>query len=80
MPTAHRRSGCQHCCKDCLSIAQRAVNLQTLSLSRILQLTQLINARHGATKPHNTIQAEKSAAKLWKVGAAWPVPLFLWRP
>ena len=48
--------------------------------ARILQLTQLINARHGAGKPHNTIQAEKSAAKLWKVGAAWPVPLFLWRP
>ena len=46
--------------------------------ARILQLTQLINARHGAAKPHNTIQAEKSAAKLWKVGAAWPVPLFLW--
>ena len=48
--------------------------------ARILQLTQLINARHGAAKPHNTIQAEKSAAKLWKVGAAWPVLLFLWRP
>ena len=48
--------------------------------AHILQLTQLINARHGAAKPHNTIQAEKSAAKLWKVGAAWPELLFLWRP
>ena len=48
--------------------------------ARILQLTQLINARHGAAKPQNTVQAEKSAAKLWKVGAAWPSLLFLWRP
>eukprot|EP00891_Asterochloris_glomerata_P008665 jgi/Astpho2/8665/Aster-08296 len=32
--------------------------------ARILQLTQLINARHGAAKPQNTVQAEKSAAKL----------------
>ena len=46
----------------------------------ILWLTQLINARHGAAKPQNTVQAEKSAAKLWKVGAAWPLLLFLWRP
>ena len=23
-------------------------------------------------KPQNAVQAEKSAAKLWKVGAAWP--------
>eukprot|EP00891_Asterochloris_glomerata_P003639 jgi/Astpho2/3639/Aster-07842 len=28
--------------------------------ARILQLTQLINARHGAAKPHNTIQAGKN--------------------
>ena len=48
--------------------------------ARILQLTQLINARHGAAKPQNTVQAERSAAKLWKVGAAWPSLLFLWRP
>ena len=48
--------------------------------TRILQLTQLINARHGAAKPQNTGQAEKSAAKLWRVGAAWPSLLFLWRP
>ena len=48
--------------------------------ARILRLTQLINARHGAAKPQNTIQAEKSAAKLWRVGAAWPSLLFLWRP
>eukprot|EP00891_Asterochloris_glomerata_P006379 jgi/Astpho2/6379/Aster-06042 len=34
--------------------------------AHILQLTQLINARHGAAKPQNTIQAGKSAAKLWK--------------
>eukprot|EP00891_Asterochloris_glomerata_P001794 jgi/Astpho2/1794/Aster-07554 len=34
--------------------------------ARILQLTQLINARHGAAKPQNTVQAEKSAAKLWR--------------
>ena len=47
---------------------------------RILQLTQLINARHGAAKPQNTVQAEKSAAKLWRVGAAWPLLLFLWPP
>ena len=48
--------------------------------ARILRLTQLINARHGAAKPQNTVQAEKSAAKLWRVGAAWPSLLFLWRP
>ena len=48
--------------------------------ARILQLNQLINARHAAAKPQNTVQAEKSAAKLWRVGAAWPLLLFLWRP
>ena len=48
--------------------------------ARILQLTQLIHARHGAAKPQNTVQAEKSAAKLWRVGAAWPLLLFLWPP
>ena len=48
--------------------------------AHILQLTQLINARHGAAKPQNTVQAEKSAAKLWKVGDVWPSLLFLWRP
>ena len=48
--------------------------------ARILRLTQLINDRHGAAKPQNTIQAEKSAAKLWRVGAAWPSLLFLWCP
>ena len=48
--------------------------------ARILQLTQLINARHGAAKPQNTVQAENSAAKLWRVGAAWPFLLFLWPP
>ena len=48
--------------------------------ARILQLTQLINARHGATKPQNTVQAGKSAAKLCRVGAAWPFLLFLWPP
>ena len=48
--------------------------------ARILQLTQLINARHGAAKPQNTVQAEKSAAKLWRVGAAWPLLLLLWPP
>ena len=47
---------------------------------RILRLTQLINARHGAARPQNTVQAGKSAAKLWRVGAAWPLLLFLWRP
>eukprot|EP00891_Asterochloris_glomerata_P007249 jgi/Astpho2/7249/Aster-01557 len=34
--------------------------------ARILQLNQLINARHAAAKPQNTAQAERSAAKLWK--------------
>ena len=48
--------------------------------ARIPQLTQLINARHAAAKPQNTVQAEQSAAKLWKVGTAWPSLLFLWRP
>ena len=48
--------------------------------ARILQLTQLSNARHGAAKPQNTVQAKKSAAKLWKVGTAWPLLLLLWRP
>ena len=47
--------------------------------ARILQLTQLINARHGAAKPQNTVQAEKPAAKLWKVGAIWRLLLFVWR-
>ena len=40
--------------------------------ARILKCSQLIDARYGAAKPQNTVQAEKSAAKLWKVGAAWP--------
>ena len=45
--------------------------------ARILRITQGIHARHAAAKPQNTVQAEKSAAKLWKVGTAWPlVPLF----
>ena len=35
--------------------------------ARILRCTQHINVRHGAAKPQNTVQAEKSAAKLWKV-------------
>ena len=48
--------------------------------ARILQLNQLINARHAAAKPQNTVQAEKTAAKLWRVGAAWPLLLFLWPP
>ena len=48
--------------------------------ARILKCTQLINARHGAAKPQNTVQAEKSAAKLWRVGDAWPLLMFLWRP
>ena len=48
--------------------------------ARILRCTQHINVRHGAAKPQNTVQAEKSAAKLWRVGAAWPLLLFLWPP
>ena len=35
--------------------------------ARILRCTQHINVHHGAAKPQNTVQAEKSAAKLWKV-------------
>eukprot|EP00891_Asterochloris_glomerata_P004459 jgi/Astpho2/4459/Aster-00068 len=34
--------------------------------ARIPQLTQLINARHGAATPQSTVQAEHSAAKLWR--------------
>ena len=48
--------------------------------ARILQLNQLINARHAAAKPQNTAQAERSAAKLWKVCAAWPVIPFFMAP
>ena len=48
--------------------------------ARILQLTQLINAMSWCAKPQNTVQAEKSAAKLWRVGAAWPLLLLLRRP
>ena len=48
--------------------------------ARILQLTQLINARHGMAKPQNTVQAGKSAAKLLRVGAAWPLLLFVRPP
>ena len=40
--------------------------------ARILLSTQRINVRHAAAKPQNTVQAERSVAKLWKVGAAWP--------
>ena len=48
---------------------------------RISKCTQLIDAHHGVFKPQlwlgycvlqNTVQAEKSAANPWKVGAAWP--------
>ncbi len=35
--------------------------------ARILRCTQHINVRHGAAKPRNTVRAETSAAKLWKV-------------
>ena len=35
--------------------------------TRILRCTQHINVCHGAAKPQNTVQAETSAAKLWKV-------------
>ena len=32
---------------------------------------------NAAAKPQNTVQADTSVAKLWKVGTAWPlVPLF----
>ena len=48
--------------------------------ARILCITWGIDARHAAAKPQNTVQAEKSAAKLWKAGTAWPLLLFLWRP
>eukprot|EP00891_Asterochloris_glomerata_P004264 jgi/Astpho2/4264/Aster-05214 len=34
--------------------------------ARVSRITQEINARHAAAKPQNTVQAEKSAAKLWK--------------
>eukprot|EP00891_Asterochloris_glomerata_P004378 jgi/Astpho2/4378/Aster-00002 len=34
--------------------------------ARVLKLTQLIDACHGAAKPQNTFQAENSAARLWK--------------
>ena len=47
--------------------------------ARILRITPGINAHHAAAKPQNKVQAEKSAAKLWKVGTAWPLLLFLWR-
>ena len=40
--------------------------------ARILRLT----ACYGAAKPQNTVQAGTSAAKLWKVNAAWPPLLF----
>ena len=48
--------------------------------ARILLSTQRINVRHAAAKPQNTVQAEKSAAKLWKVGAAWPLILLYMAP
>ena len=35
----------------------------------ILRCNQRIRARHGAAKPQNTVNAERSAAKLWKVDA-----------
>ena len=47
---------------------------------RILRITQEINACHAAANSQNTVQAEQSAAKLWKVGTTWPSLLFLWRP
>ena len=41
----------------------------------MLRCNQIINARHGAAKPQNTANAEKSAAKLWQVGVALaPLP------
>ena len=45
--------------------------------ARILRCTQHINVHRATAKPQNTIQAERSAAKLWKVGTAWPlIPFF----
>ena len=48
--------------------------------ARILRCTQHINVRHGAVKPQNTVQAGKSAAKLWKVGTVWPLILLYMAP
>ena len=54
--------------------------------ARVLRCTQHINVRHGVAKPQNTVQAEISAAKLWKVDTVWPLipfftaPLMLTRP
>ena len=46
--------------------------------ARVLLSTQRINIRHAAAKPQNTVQAERSAAKLWKVSAAWLlIPFFM---
>ena len=41
--------------------------------ARMLRCSQIINARHGAAKPQNTVSAERAAAKLWKVGVALPL-------
>ena len=47
------------------AVGSAAAMLNTLEEeARILQLTQLTNARHGAAKPQNTVQAEESAAAL----------------
>ena len=46
----------------------------------ILRCTQHINVRHGAAKPQNTVQAEKSAANLWKVDILGLWSRSSWRP
>ena len=44
---------------------------------RILHCSQIIHAHHGAVKPQNTGNAERVAAKRWKVGVAQPwLPFF----
>ena len=54
-------------------LSEGAMPLTPEDETRTLRCNQIINVRHGAAKPQNTVNAEKSAAKLWTVGVALPL-------
>ena len=64
--------------QPCLSLLRRKL--------RSCAAKKIIYARHDAAKPQNTVDAERSAAKLWNVGDEQPLlpgfigPLIFSRP
>ena len=53
--------------QDGVPLSEGAMAVTPEQRARMLRCTQIINARHCAAKPPNTVNAERAAAKLWKV-------------